>query len=319
MATNHPCLSIGIPVFNGERYLRQALDSLLNQTYQDFELIISDNASTDKTSQICLEYAKRDSRIAYHRNRRNVGGPRNYNRVFELSSGKYFKWTAYDDFLAPDYLEKCVRILENDSSIILCHSLVNRIDENGIIVGNYDGRTLPNISSWKTHERFSDLITLRNTCWAIHGVMRACYLKRTPLHGTYIDADRNLLAELGLMGRFFEIPEHLFFRRDHPQAYTHLFYSKNRVCDYRTQLVWWTGSRKRRILVLPHWKNCMEYFISINRVPLDLHERLLCYREISRWVLRERGLELMKWDLVNEYELWRMKLHYGQKRTCDEK
>lgn len=311
MICNKPNLSVGLPVFNGEKYLRQALDSILNQTYKPFELIISDNASTDKTQKICQEYAGMDDRIKYFRNKSNIGAPGNYNLTFRLSRGKYFKWTAYDDLLAPEYLEKCVKVLDTDSSVVLCHSLVGCIDENGILVGDYDSRTLHRISSAKPHERFRDLISPKNTCWAIHAVMRSSSLRKTHLHGDYLDADRNLLAELGLMGRFYEIPEHLFFRRDHPQAYTRVYYSKQGVCNYRAQLFWWTGRKETRVLVLPHWKNFLEYFISINRVRLKLYERLLCYREIGRWLLRENGLKLMKWDLLNEYKLWRIKLQYG--------
>ena len=96
-------VSIGMPVFNGEKYLRESIESILDQTYQNFELIISDNASTDRTQEICLEYARKDNRISYYRNDKNLGGPRNYNRVFELSSAEYFKWAAYDDVLAPEF------------------------------------------------------------------------------------------------------------------------------------------------------------------------------------------------------------------------
>jgi glycosyltransferase involved in cell wall biosynthesis len=314
MVNKKPRLSIGLPVFNGEKYLRHAIDSILSQTYTDFELILSDNASTDKTEEICREYAQMDTRIRYYRNKSNLGGPANYNLAFKLSLGEYFKWAAYDDLLTSEYLEKCVDVLDDDPSVVLCHSRVGCIDENGVLIGNYDNRTLHRIDSFKPHERFADLISLRNTCWAIHAVMRSSSLSKTPLHGDYIDADRNLLAELGLRGRFYEIPEHLFLRRDHPQAYTSIYYSERKVCDYRTQLFWWTGRKKKMLLVLPHWKNCLEYFVSINRVPLNLSERLLCYREIYRWLIRENGLQLMKWDLVNELNLWRIKLHYGQSK-----
>ena len=304
-------VSIGMPVFNGERYIRQAIQSILAQTYKDFELIIADNASTDRTQEICREFVAKDKRIRYFRNKANLGAPANYNLTFKLSSGEYFKWAAYDDVLSPEYLEKCVKVLDDDSSIVVCHSKVGCIDENGILIGNYDDRTLNRINSSKPHERFADLISVRNTCWAIHAVMRSNTLEKTPLHGNYLDADRNLLAELGLRGRFYEIPEHLFLRRDHPQAYTRIYYSRQGVCDYRTQLIWWTGHRKKRLLVLPHWRNFLEYFISINRVPLKISEQLLCCRELGRWLLRENGLQLMKWDLINELEIWRIKLHYS--------
>jgi glycosyltransferase involved in cell wall biosynthesis len=311
MISKKPYLSIGLPVFNGEKYLRQAIDSILFQSYSDFELIISDNASTDKTQQIISEYAKIDCRIKSYRNKKNIGAPANYNLTFKLSSGKYFKWAAYDDVLSRDYLLKCIRVLENDSSIVFCHSRVGCIDENGFLIGNYDDKTLQKIGSNKPHERFADLISPRNTCWAIHAVMRSSCLRKTPLHGNYLDADRNLLAELGLMGRIYEIPEQLFLRRDHPQAYTRVYYSNNVIPDYREQLVWWTGGKTTRLLVLPHWKNYIEFFNSVNRVPLKWSERLLCYREIGRYLLNEGGLQRMKWDFVNEFLLWRIKLVYG--------
>ena len=112
MLNNKPRVSIGMPVFNGENYLAEALDSLLTQTFSDFELIISDNASTDKTEEICRAYAVRDQRIRYFRNQENLGASRNYNRVFELSSGEYFKWAAHDDLCAPEFLGRCVDVLD---------------------------------------------------------------------------------------------------------------------------------------------------------------------------------------------------------------
>ena len=308
-----PHLSIGLPVFNGEKYLSQALDSLLNQTYTDFELIISDNASTDRTPQICREYARKDNRIVYHRRQINLGGPANYNHTFNLACGEYFKWAAHDDVVAKEYLESCINVLNSDSSIVLCHSKVGCIDEAGALVGDYDGRTLTKINSIKPHERFADMINQRNTCWAIHGVMRASCLRKTSLHGDYIDGDRNLLAELSLMGRMIEIPKHLFLRRDHPEAYTSTYYSKvQEVIDYRKQLAWWTGKSSKAIIVLPHWKNLLEYFRSVNRVKLKFSERLLCYREITRLLFKEKGWKLMRWDLINEFKLRQARLRYGK-------
>lgn len=313
MSSKNIVVSIGLPVYNGEKYLKSALDSILNQTYKNYELIIVDNASCDKTQEICTKYAIKDPRIKYYRNHYNVGGPRNYNIAFELSSGRYFKWTAHDDILAREYLEECVNVLDSDEGIVLCHSRVGCIDENGALIGNYDNRTLININSIRPHERFADLISQRNTCWAIHGVMRSSCLGKTSLHGDYIDGDRNLLAELGLMGRIYEIPKHLFFRREHPEAYTSTYYSKVReVIDYRKQLIWWTGKPSKSIIVLPHWKNMFEYINSINRVKLQLSDRLLCYRELVRWFLKGKGWQLMRWDLINEFRLRRSKLRYGK-------
>lgn len=275
-----------------------------------------DNASTDKTKNICLEYVAKDRRIRYFRNEENIGAPANYNRVFSLCSGEYFKWAAHDDVLAPQFLEKCVQILDSDSSVVLCHSKVGRIDENGILVGNYDYWTLENLGSFNTHERFSDMIGSRNTCWTIMGVMRRACLAKTPLHGCYVCADANLLAELSLMGRVYEIQEHLFFRRDYRGAYSSFYNSRDPnnfkapVHDYTTQLSWWGISEPSFLLRLPRWKFFVECYGSVNRVPLKFSEYLLCNMEIGKWLFLKKKLILL--DLINEFQLWRFRLHYGK-------
>jgi glycosyltransferase involved in cell wall biosynthesis len=110
MAPNKPRVSLGMPVYNGERYLEKTFDSVLAQTYKDFELVISDNGSTDRTQAICERYAKMDSRVKYHRNSKNIGIAPNFNRVYELSPSEYFKWTDYDDLLAPEFLPGSSRV-----------------------------------------------------------------------------------------------------------------------------------------------------------------------------------------------------------------
>jgi len=293
LARDKPRASIGLPVFNGEKYLEEALDSILAQTYTDFEVIISDNASTDRTQQICHAYAAMDSRIRYYRNERNLGAPRNFNRVFELSSGEYFKWAAYDDVLAPEYLQKCVSVLDKDPSIVLCHSKTGRIDEHGALVGTYDHKM--RIDSTKPHERFGDLISVHNPCWPIFGVVRASTLRMTPLIGNYGAADWNLLAEIGLLGRIYEIPEYLFFRRDHPQAYTRRHHEHMRfaMSINKYQMAWWTNASWINFTI---WKNCYEFFRSARRVPLKWSERLLCYKQIFKWFIKE-GWRLMGGDV----------------------
>src|SRR4051794_35048945 len=108
MGIHKPQVSIGLPVFNGERYLASALDCLINQDFDDFELIISDNASTDATESICRDYAEKDKRIRYFRNEANIGATQNYNRVFELASGEYFKWASHDDECHPSLIRRCL-------------------------------------------------------------------------------------------------------------------------------------------------------------------------------------------------------------------
>ena len=222
--------------------------------------------------------------------------------------------------LAPEYLHKCVNVLENDSSIVLSHSRTACIDEKGFVVGDYDNRTLNRLTSRKPHERFGNLISQRNTCWAIMGVIHAASLRKTALQGDYLDADRNLLAEIGLLGRIYEIPEHLFFRRIHSRSYTSTYYSKYVLAqDYRNQLAWWGGNKRRTWFVLPHWKNCLEFIKSVNRVHLKFNERLLCYREIGRWLVRGNGLRMMRNDLRNLFHLWRIKLITPSQKDKDPK
>ena len=205
-------LSIGMPVYNGENYLEEALDSILAQTYTDFELIISDNAFTDNTPQICHNYAEKDGRIRYYRTESKLSATQNFIRAFNLSRGELFKWAAHDDVLAPDFLLRCINVLDKDPSIILCHSNTGRIDENGKLVGSYDYSN--RINSWKPHERFETLVRDRHNAWVlIFGVIRSNILRKTPLFGYYVAADRVLLAELGLIGRMYKITEYLFFRR----------------------------------------------------------------------------------------------------------
>ena len=117
MDRTSPKLSLGIPVYNGAAYLAQLFDCLRGQTLTDYEAIISDNASTDATEQICRRVAAADPRFRYQRNARNIGAAPNFNRVFEQATGQYFKWTAHDDLLAPTYLERCVAVLDDDPSV----------------------------------------------------------------------------------------------------------------------------------------------------------------------------------------------------------
>jgi glycosyltransferase involved in cell wall biosynthesis len=275
---NQPRLSIGLPVYNGERFLRFALDSILGQTYRDFELIISDNASNDGTMLICQDYAARDSRIRYYRNLENIGAAENFNRVFTLARGLYFKWAAADDLISPTFLEKCISILDQDPSVILSYTKVDRIDSSGELGGTYDYKM--RVDDPAPHIRFSDLILINHFCVAIFGVFRRDSLARTPLIGKFVGSDRVLLAELGLQGRFCEIPEYLFHRRDHPQASGRMFNIYKRLA--------WFDPRKENAINLVYWKVGLEYLKSVRRVPLPWLEKARCFRTWVRWIARRR-------------------------------
>jgi glycosyltransferase involved in cell wall biosynthesis len=126
---------------------------MLGQSYEDFELIISDNASTDRTGSICLDYAARDSRIRYFRNETKTWPERNFNRTLQLARASLFRWTAHDDVVAPDYLEACVGLLQATPDAVLCQSHVKVIDPDGQELGTYDGG-LAGTESADVAERF---------------------------------------------------------------------------------------------------------------------------------------------------------------------
>jgi glycosyltransferase involved in cell wall biosynthesis len=314
---NKHSLSIGIPVFNGEKYLRQAIDSILAQTYRDFELIISDNASTDKTENICREYLRKDDRVKYLRSEKNRGAAWNWNRVFELSSGVYFKWVAHDDVYDPQYLAKCINVLEKDSTIILCHSKNALIDELGNLVGKYEPATFRD--SKEPHERFREVLNRKGyptLAWLIFGVFRRDALQKSRLYGGFVGSDWNFLAETSLIGRIFEIPEFLFLRRKHKQSYAERYYDSvaGQVRDYRTQTLWWSGNNKRPLIVLPSFRSCWEFFRSVSHIDMNFSERRLCHGEIFSWLLR-KGWRDLKDDLSNELDNWRIRIDYGKRDT----
>ncbi|MFM7407924.1 MAG: glycosyltransferase family 2 protein [Cuspidothrix sp.] len=284
-------LIIGLPVYNGEKFIQEALDSLLAQTFEDFELIISDNASTDNTEIICRNYAAKDKRIRYYRNETNIGCACNFNRVFELSNSEYFKWAAYDDLHAPDFVEKCMEVLEKDPTYILCHSHTYFIDELGKFLQNYDIKL--NTDSLKTHQRFHDLLT-KHFCYQMYGVIRSSALKKIPPMGGYGNADGILVLRLGMVGRFYEIPEYLFFARSHSQQSLSMFfpnylsftnnnpeYSLDMLPNFYDYAVWFDSTNKGKIL-LPHWRILREYLFSIHNSQLNWYEQLFCYFSIAK-------------------------------------
>ena len=113
-----PLVTIGIPVFNGEKFLKRRLDSILDQTYKNFEVIISDNASIDNTSKICQNIIKKEKNIHYHLQKKNIGYVNNFNYLIKNASGEYFVIAAVDDIWEPTFLEKNVNILQSNNNIV---------------------------------------------------------------------------------------------------------------------------------------------------------------------------------------------------------
>ena len=276
MRTGRPRLSVGLPVYNGEAFLERAIDTLLNQTYADFELVICDNASTDRTEAICRRYEARDARVQYHRHDRNLGAMWNFRRVFELSHGELFKWAAHDDEHEPEFLARCVATLDADPGVVLVYTRFRTIDERDVTLSVRS--TGLDTASGVVATRFRELVRRNYPCVACYGVVRADVLRRTRLLANYADSDRVLLAEIGLEGRIVELPEALFMRREHPNRSVCQFTSR------QTRNAWFDPSKAGRP-AFPYTKQFGGYLGAIGRAPISLGDRVRCTRVMGRWLV----------------------------------
>jgi glycosyltransferase involved in cell wall biosynthesis len=285
-----PLVSVGLFVYNGERYIEETLDSILSQTFTDFELIISDNASTDRTGEIALSYAKRDDRIRYYRSEKNMGAGWNVRRVYELATGKYVKQAAADDLLEPDFLRRCVEVLESDPDCVVAYAATKEIDENGNFIKNYV--TPMTAASSDPVVRFREMLLISSWCYQIFGVMRMSALRQFPPQGSYVNGDGVLLARMSLRGRFHEIPEHLFVSRHHSGQSirtlpTRLQQPRRiRLTNRYPRLPspeWWDPT-KARALTFPEFHLLLEYFLSVYHAPLRAGQKLRCYFMLLPWI-----------------------------------
>lgn len=321
---NNPKVSIGMPVYNGAQFLTQTLDAILAQTFLDFELIIADNASLDATEKICRKYAAREPRIRYYRNQQNRGAAWNFNRVFQLSCGQYFKWAAHDDLFTSNYLAKCVEILDRDRSVVLCHSQVQIIDRQGQFCQHYYIKL--NTDSSQPQKRFHALLS-QHLCYQIFGLIRSSTLRMTSLMGSYGHTDGVLLASIGLRGKFHEIPEPLFFARSHPQQSMSLFAPAylslaqgnislgiGQLPDYYAYAVWFDPAKKGQIL-FPHWRILSEYLRCLGQASLSPTELISCYLSILK---QFRGMKFLAIkDLIVAVEKIRERLIFNFRSSTD--
>lgn len=292
---NLPKVSVGVPVFNGEKYLEGCLRSILRQSFDDFEVVISDNHSYDLTEAICREFASRDSRIRYIRQSKNRGAAWNFNEVFRQSRGSYFKWQAYDDLCAPTFIEKCVEVLDQEPDVVWCHPLsirLNATDEripdpteanpaHSVVPSN----GIYSRQSDSSAKRFRAIMLGTPFTADIYGLIRREALQKTRLQLPFYGAEKPLLTELGLQGRFVEIPEVLCGIREHPDASGALETAQSQqefvAPGHRGSAL------KTRLLLLK------AYFTASLRHSLPLASRCLCMTAIAAYLLQIR-----KWSRV---------------------
>lgn len=277
-------VSIGLPVYNGERFLDDALRSIRAQSFADFEIVICDNASTDSTQDICRSHAAQDTRIRYHRQPGNIGAAGNYNDTFRRATGRYFKWAAHDDMIAPGFLERCLECLEDNPRAGIAFARMREIDEEGQTLRDYaapitwDGGT--------PAQRMKSLLcsapdrTYIHRCIPITGLMRTDMLRRTRLIGGFNHSDKVTLVEMALLGDFVEVPDYLFLRRMHGQT------SLAANPTPQDLAAWFDPSRRNRF-VLPRNRLFLEYARSILRADIPRRQRMECLRPLLRLLRRD--------------------------------
>lgn len=210
-----PLVSIGMPVYNGERYIKSALDSLINQDYGNFELIISDNASIDQTSAICMEYARRDSRIYYHRNKTNLGAISNFLIALQMARGDYFMWAACDDLWMPSFISASVFELRRNDHASVVMSAVKRVYDDGqtiMDIVRFYGHNDPSHMSY--YDLAMALAAGRPYHLYIYGVYRTAFIKQAVHNFPLVAAgDRLFVCQVALAAKFLYIDEILHVRQ----------------------------------------------------------------------------------------------------------
>jgi glycosyltransferase involved in cell wall biosynthesis len=257
-----PRVTLAMPVYNGERFVAEAICSVLAQDYADFELIITDNASTDKTEMICREFATADPRIKYIRNERNLGAGPNHNKGFELASGEFFKWCSCDDYMSSDYVGACVRALDADPGAVLAYGVTTNVDEEGRSIFLPGETMMPEMTDALPARRFHKAMT---TLWTVdqetYGLFRSSALMKTDLQASYSGSDHNLLREVALLGRFTFVPDIVFYNREHSER-------SAKIVDKKGKRLWQDTATVHKPAVDSYW-----YFAHLIKITLR-HRRL---------------------------------------------
>lgn len=273
--TSTPPLTVGLPVYNGEQFLAETLDSVLGQTDGDFRLVISDNGSDDATEAICREYASRDPRIVYVRHDVNRGAAWNYNHVLQHCDTPFFRWAAADDIFAPTCFARCAEVMAAaPASVAMCYPKTLVIDEHGAPSGEYDDDL--DLRSTTAHRRIYELVRTIVKGNPLFGLIRSDAVRATRGHGSFPCADYVLIAEIALTGEIWEIPERLFHRRMHGGASRALNPSPEQYTLWHDPSA--TPVRHERLRLL------REYLAAVRHARLAPVERAECYASvIAAW------------------------------------
>ena len=296
-----PVISIGLPVYNGENYLAQSIESILDQTCQDFELIISDNASTDNTEAICRAFAEKSDKIRYFRQDENIGASGNFEFAFQQARGTYFRWQAHDDYAYPQLLEKCLARLQAEPDAVLCFSEADMVDADGNHLkiyshADFDTTDPDPIKRFAGRLRSDGIVE-------VFGLMPRAVLGRIERLGPFYGNDRCLLAHLALMGRFLIVPEVLYGFRVHAEQYSEIVHSleTNRSSRVDEKVVGFDPQLAKKP-ALRRWTLLLRSLGYLHTAKLSPWARLRGYFELARaqrhrrnwrWLLREIRLLIM--------------------------
>jgi glycosyltransferase involved in cell wall biosynthesis len=275
-----PLVAVGLAVYNSERYVSQSIDCLLAQSFKDFALFISDNASTDRTSEICQRYAARDSRIRYTKNPVNIGMVGNYNLLFSYCRSKYFRWATADDYWHEDMLKDAVQVMEADPSLSLCYPRAKIVDQDGREMSLW--QDCLHLMQEDPAERF--LAVVQNIGRVHHhlGLMRADIMRRTRLLARHVSSDIGFVAEMSLYGKFSQIPKYQMYRRVHEDSSSvgldNPEHMRRRYHAANTRRVPFNRLSMHRVL-----------FSAVLRSPLSLPRKVTLVERLARFMYWDRG------------------------------
>jgi glycosyltransferase involved in cell wall biosynthesis len=271
-------ITIGLPVFNGQQYLDEAIASITSQTYSNFELIVADNCSTDDSLAIARKWQGIDHRIKVIESPTNLGAAPNFNKVFAAAEGELFKWATCDDLIEPNFLQECIDRLERAPETVLVYSDATKIDEAGNALRLiYDSKMKMETDSPDPVVRFRDLVLYDHSCISVFGLIRSDALRKTGLIGSYVASDRVLLAQLGLLGPFSRIEQPLIRHREHIGRSTR---SIPRLKDRSA----WFDTSLPSARVFPNWRLLKEYALAITASDLSRWQAMRCFGHLLRWI-----------------------------------
>lgn len=320
--TERPRVTIGMPVFNGQNYVINAIESLLAQSFANFELTISDNASTDRTKEVCEHYAALDSRINYVRQDSNLGAIANFNLLAKLARGSYFKWAAHDDVCEPTYLQRCVEVLDEYPEVVLCHCDSDMIDEDGRswldrmpvddeeIELDANGKRrwagLPRYhhNASRPSQRFAGVLIGTRWCVDSYGLIRMNALRKTGLFPAIYGSEKVLIGELSLLGTTHQVSQELFKQRIHTAASAYQ--------DDAAALQQFVGARNTMPFASTRMALLRAHIAVVRRSRVSAWEKSCCYAAVLKYALQYR-----KWIRVARRFLDRKGIGGGGRRIIE--